>query len=336
MSTHSGHEPLLVAYPARLRRKHGAELIETMHEMAGAQGAPTRGDKWRLVLDGLRERLRPPARRPYALVAVALALIVGALGAAGGSWLGTSVHAAMPDATSLAQQAFPTTQGLTAGNANDYLWTAVDLPAGTDRRQAADGSRQKLAAAGWEVSPIRSSSLVPSDYFTAVKDHVQIQVEVDADGTADGGTEGITGFPQRQASFTALTLAGTLLGLLAGWLAGVALAHRIRASRRPRTSALLTTAGLALVIPSAVAFVASLVRYLATDDLIGDHASVHTEGFAFGPTIDLLGAVYQGTGWTLTAETFRPLLLGGFALVAVATVLAQPRRSPESPGAQQA
>jgi hypothetical protein len=336
VTTQNSHGPLLIAVPARLRRKHGAELIETMHEMAGPEGAATSGDKWRLVLDGLRERFRPPARRPFALIAVAVALIVGALGAAGGSWLGTFAHAAMPDATSVAQQAFPTTAGLEAGNANDYLWTAVDLPAGTDSRQAVDESRRKLAAEGWAVGLIRSSTLVPSDYFTAVKDGVQIQVKVDSGGTGGVDTEGITGFPERQASFIALTVAGALLGLLAGWLIGVALAHRIQASRRLKTSTLLTTAGLALVIPSAVTFVASLVRYLATDDLIGDHGSVHLEGFSFGPTIDLLGALHQGTGWTLTAETLQPLPFWGFGLIAVAAILARPRRPGEAIDVQQA
>jgi hypothetical protein len=55
---------LLSAYPARLRRKHGPELIATMVEMAGPDGRPTRADRLRLMLDGLRERFRLPARRP--------------------------------------------------------------------------------------------------------------------------------------------------------------------------------------------------------------------------------------------------------------------------------
>ena len=146
---------LLAAYPARLRRKHGAELLETLTEMAGPGGRPTRAEKRQLVLDGLRERFRPPTRRPLAVAAAVLALLIGgALGAAAGSWLGTAGYATLPDAEALSRQGLPQTD-FVAGS-DDYLYAAGRLPGGADVRQSVEQTRQRLAAAGWTTGPVRT------------------------------------------------------------------------------------------------------------------------------------------------------------------------------------
>jgi hypothetical protein len=324
---------LLLAFPARLRRKHGTELIETMADLADAEGGPTRADRWRLVIDGLRERFRPPARRPLALAAVVSALLIGgAVGAAAGSYVGTLVQAPMPDAVQLAQRAFPTTDRFSAENGVNYLGDAVELPAGTDLRQAVTESRLKLVADGWDASPLHSGGTVSGYSFTAVKDGVFLMVDTYPadDGTA---TLGIAGLPQRQASFTVLTIAGALLGLVAGWLLSVALAHRIQASRRRRISAVLSAAGLILALPASATFVYSLLHYMATDDLIGDKpTSLYATGFVFGPTLDLIGRLDQWTGSELSPSTPQRLALWGLALIAVAATLARPRKSPQRTG----
>ncbi|SNY38400.1 hypothetical protein [Paractinoplanes atraurantiacus] len=320
-----GYRALLAAYPARLRRKHGPELIETLLEMTAPGATPTRADQRRLVLDGLRERFRPPVRRPLALIAVIASLLVGgALGAAAGSWLGTLAYASLPQ---------PTMLGFATGSVADhYVWGESRLATATDPRQATEQTRQKLATEGWATGPIvtgdGSDGILANVHFAAEADGVHLNVYA----YPSLGTITIAGWPARPASYVPLTIAGTLLGLLAGWLAGVALAHRVRAARRPLPSTVLMTAGLLLVIPSAVGFVASLVRYLTVAEPLGSGELVHGHGFAFGPTLHLLRAFDLGEGWVLTPGDLQQLPLWGFALIAVAAGLARPRREPETRG----
>jgi hypothetical protein len=329
MSGYDGYGALLAAYPARLRRKHGAELIETMLEMSGPGGRPSRAERGRLVLDGLRERFRPPARRPLALVAAVLALLIGgALGAAAGSWLGTFGYAALPGAEALAQRVLPQPDAPIWGNSDNYLFAEGRIPQGMDVRQAAELARQRLAADGWTTGSIMSGDgsdgILVNLHFTARSGGAELDVYAYPDANGAQSVQ-IAGWPRRPAAYVPLTIAGTLLGLIAGWLAGVALAHRIQGARRPRRSAVLTTAGLVLVIPSAVGFVASLLRYLTATGSPGMSELVHAHGFAFGPTIELLRRLDMGEGSSLlTPSDYQQLPIWGFALIVVAALLARP------------
>jgi hypothetical protein len=323
-----GYGHLLSAYPARLRRKHGPELITTMVEMAGPDGRPARSDRLRLVLDGLRERFRPPARRPFAQVAAVLALLIGgALGAAAGSWLGTLGYPAMPEAQTFAQRILPATDKIGAGNASRYLWAGETLHDGTDVRQAVAESRRKLAAEGWQTTPIRFGGIVTGYTYTATKDGLRLDIDSTSDAKQGALSIGFSGRPERPTVYLPLTLAGTLLGLVAGWLTGVALAHRIRASRRPVTNAVLAGTGLVLAIPSAAGFVASLLSYLTADQPTPTGgALLHEQGFAFGPTAETLLWLHLpdlSVGVQQVAEGLQQLWIWGFALVAVAAVLAR-------------
>jgi hypothetical protein len=328
MSTRDGHRAVVAAYPARIRRKHGAELIDTLMEMAGPSRRPSRAEKSLLVLDGLRERFRPPVRRPLALVAAILALLVGgALGAAAGSWLGTFGYGTLPDGDALAKRVLSSTaSGSTSGY---YLNAAAALAAGTDIRAAAESARQKLAAEGWRTGPIETGDgtdgVLANVHFAA--ETADARLDVYAYPDADGQPYlDIAGWPQRPGPYLPLTIVGALLGLVAGWLTGVALAHRIQAANRPVISTLLTAVGFILVIPSAAGFVASLARYLTVADPLGTGGLVHAHGFAFGPTIDLLRAMDIGEGWLLTPSDFQQLPIWGFGLIAVAAIAARRTR----------
>lgn len=322
---------LLLAYPARLRRKYGTELLGTLAEMSGPGEGPTQADKWRLVLDGVRERFRPPTRRPFALVAAVLALLIGgALGAAAGSWLGTLGYAELPDAGVLAQRVLPKTDAAPiSGNSDTYFFASGAFPAGADARQAAEQTRAKLAAEGWQTGPLRtgdgSDGILANVHFTAETADAQLDVYAYPDA---GGVPSlaISGWPKRPGLYVPLTIAGTLLGLAAGWLMGVALAHRIRAARRPRRSAILATLGLVLAVPSAAGFVASLLRYLTATDSPRIGELVHDGGFAFGPTTHLMRALDLRDGAILSVGNLGQLWIWGFALIAVAAILARPNR----------
>jgi hypothetical protein len=327
----STYRPLLAAFPARLRRKHGTELIETMLDMAGPDERPTRADRGLLVLDGLRERFRPPPRRPLALVAAVLALFIGgALGAAAGSWLGTFGYAALPNAEALSQRVLPPTGTAPISSNSDNYFSAEGLvPTGEDYRQATEESRQRLAADGWQTGAIKSGDgsdgILANVHFTAQTRNAQLDVYAYPDANGEQ-IIAITGWPKRPASYLPLTIAGTLLGLIIGWLTGVALAHRVQAARRPRRSTVLTTAGLLVILPSAIGFVASLLRYLTATDPLGMSELVHTHGFAFGPTIYLLRAMNMDEGSLLTPSDYGQLPIWGFALIVTAAILARPSK----------
>ncbi|GAB2600540.1 hypothetical protein Aab01nite_65070 [Paractinoplanes abujensis] len=314
---------LLAAYPARLRRKHGDELIATLHEMAGPHGRPRRPDQVRLVLDGLRERFRPPVRhRPLALLTAVVALLVGgALGAAAGSWLGTLSYAELPTTMPVGAQ---TTH---VNVADRYLWAEAAFPSGADAAYAVQQTRRELASAGWRPGPIGSREGVLANVHFAAE---QGGVRLDVYAYPSLGSVTIAGWPTRPAPYLPLTIAGTVLGLLAGWPAGVALAHRIQAARRPLRSGTLTAMGFALILPSAVGFVASLWTYLTVSDPLGTGGLVHVHGFAFGPTLDFMRALNMGEGWYLTPSDFQQLPLFGFAVLALAATLARPRYAYEA------
>jgi hypothetical protein len=322
MSRRDGRWAVAAAYPARIRRKHGAELIDTLVEMAGHGGRPTRADRSLLMLDGLRERFRLPVRRPLALVAAVLALLVGgALGAAAGSWLGTFGYHTLPDGEALAKRVLSSTA---SGSTSDfYLEAGGVVTAGTDIRAAAESARRKLATEGWRAGPIEagdgSDGVLVNVHFAAETTGARLDVYAYPDAGSAPYID-ITGWPQRPAAYLPLTIAGAMLGLIAGWLTAVALAHRIRAATRPIIGTLLCAAGFIFVIPSAVGFVASLARYLTIADPLGAGELVHAHGFAFGPTVDLLRAMDLGAGWPLTPSDFQQLPIWGFGLIAIAAI----------------
>jgi hypothetical protein len=324
-----GNRAVLAAYPARIRRKHGPELIDTMLEMAGPGGEPTRAAKAVLMLDGLRARFRPPVRRPIALVAAILALLIGgALGAAAGSWLGSFGYATMPDGAALAERVLPAPA--TGSTGDLYVQGHSGFGDAVDARAAAESVRQRLAAQGWRTGPLQTGDgtdrVLADVHFSAETDQsvVDVYAYPDADGA---GSLMLDGWPQRPAAYLPLTIAGLLLGLLAGWLTGVALAHRIQAARRPIVSAALTTLGVLLVVPSAAGFVASLTSYLTTaTGRPGSGHLPHFHGFAFGPTTEWMRSMNIGEGWILTPSDFAVLPIWGFGLIAIAAIIARPGR----------
>jgi hypothetical protein len=111
------------------------------------------------------------------------------------------------------------------------------------------------------------------------------------------------------------------------YLSVVALAHRIRASRRPSTNAVLAGTGLVLAIPSAAGFVASLLSYLTSGQPTPTGgALLHEQGFAFGPTTETLLSLHLpdlSFDGQQVAAGLQQLWIWGFALVAVAAVLAR-------------
>jgi hypothetical protein len=153
---------LLWAYPGPYRRRHGAEIVTTLLDLAEAgHGGPSAGQRVHLVACGLRQRFRLPAGRPPTVLATVFVAMLGALGTAGGTWLGWQTAAAVPSG----QEMRALTAAMSAGNPGgvpvDRWQTAMNGPAAVARvtdpePNSAGRIRTTLADAGWRVAGVTS------------------------------------------------------------------------------------------------------------------------------------------------------------------------------------
>ena len=325
---------LLAAFPARLRRRHGAELITTMVEVAGPAG-PTRADRWRLVLDGLRERFRLPPGRPLAVVAAVLALLVGgALGAAAGSWIGMWTFPAVPAATPVANQAIGSDATLDPHPTQERLWmsAAARLDPALDPTVSAGRARERLTAAGWTASPVVVSGGTDGVHFRRAAFDAEksgTRLEVTAYYDEDRLVE-IDGRSMRPASYVPLVIGGMALGLLAGWLVAAALTYRIGGARRRRMSAVTAGAGLALLLLPAGSIYLYLFHFLPNHESEGWNEFVH-RALAYSPVQSSADSLNLGLGWTGSPWLNKGLVIAGFVAVVAATIIARPAHPSQEP-----
>jgi hypothetical protein len=311
------YRPLLLAYPARFRRRHGSELLTTMAEM----GTPSRTDLWHVVLDGVRERFRLPAGRPLAVLAAVLALLVGgALGAAAGSAAGSLTYADLPKPEAVAAVAMDPAGTPDVRSGGDTDLSLMDaLPPGADLKAVADRSRQRLSTAGWAVGPVIADS--GNVHFQASS--ATVELDIYAYGLETPLLQ-VTGWPTRPAAYLWLAVAGTLIGMLAGWLLAAAAAHRIANARRRRLGAGLALTGLLALLPPATMFAMSLGYYLTATSTPGPEGMPAPGVLA--PSLSLVRSLGL-TGSLAVDQTYQLLTFLGLAAIAVAMLLARPGRT---------
>lgn len=266
---------LLWAYPGAYRRGHGTEIVTTLLDMAAAgHGRPSVAQRLHLVLCGLRQRFRLPARRPLAWVAAVFAAVaLGAFGATGGTWLGWQTGEPVPSDRELRTLNAAMT-GLPGDAAVYHQVSAMKGPSTFVRADgtgtySAERIRAALSAAGWRFTAFTErqgatildpAAGVPGDRvptafvtFTADKGGLKLWgFSSVITGGADHGLAGQAGYatsvwPREPAAVRPLTIAGLIAGALAGWLLAAALAYRVRGGTRPRRQAatVLSTAALA-------------------------------------------------------------------------------------------
>nr|WP_221382240.1 hypothetical protein [Actinoplanes polyasparticus] len=151
---------------------------------AAGPGGPTRADRWQLVFDGLRERFRLPPGRPLAVVTAVLALLIGgAIGAAAGSWAGMWAFPKMPAVGPVAGQAVGSDATLEPHPIQRRLRMdgAAQLRPGVDATEAVGRARDRMAAAGWEPTPVVVSGGNDGIHyrraaFTADKSGIRLEV----------------------------------------------------------------------------------------------------------------------------------------------------------------
>ncbi|MBO3738556.1 hypothetical protein [Actinoplanes flavus] len=236
---------LLHAYPRPYRRRHGAEIVTTLLEMAEpGQRRPRLADSWHLIASGLRQRFRLP-HRPLAWLAAALALLAGgAFGAAAGSWAAVQTRADLPGTgrTLAVHQlaagatggriSLSTTSGAPISGPDAFAVTAFTGPASWDARAA----RARLAADGWQAGDIQPGN----GRFQAVRDGLEMLVYGSSD--TSGTTVMTTVTAVDNGWLRPLTLLGLLAGALTGWLTAAAVTQR--RSRPAAVAALVAFAAL--------------------------------------------------------------------------------------------
>ncbi|WP_305784811.1 hypothetical protein [Symbioplanes lichenis] len=308
---------LLWAYPVRLRRRHGAELLATMLEMT--DGRPSRGDRWRLVLDGLRERFRLPPRRPLALVGAVLALVIGgAFGAAAGSWAGLRTFPVIQDADGLAARVLGPDGTLEQPPHRSRLWNDFlgSRNPGVSAEQAAIGARERLVADGWRASASQPNGTeLGGQEFEADRDGIRVAVYVyDRDPLFT-----VAEFALQPVAYPVLIGAGAALGMLGGWLIAAALSYRLA---RRRTGTVTAAAGTALLLVPAASIVVRLAGLPAPGDTISSDALVHR-----ALTAPLDGPALWQWGVFLPNWSTMALLVTGLATMAAAAGVSRRRRS---------
>ncbi|BBH69743.1 hypothetical protein ACTI_64280 [Actinoplanes sp. OR16] len=251
---------LLWAYPRSYRDHRGAEILTTLLDMAEDGHRPG----VHLVLAGLRERFRLPARRPLVAVAALLAAaVLGGFGAAAGTWVAWRTAAAVPfDREMQALNA-----ALTGIPGDAPLYHETSAQQGPSVAVQADGTtdwsawrvRDGLTGAGWRITSFREaeSRVIPREDMTTsvpvehgmwtatsggLKLYGDARVLVGSPFT-DPASFTIRVWPVEPAVLRPLTVAGTVAGLLTGWLLVAAVARRRLAAGL--VPAVLVTAGLA-------------------------------------------------------------------------------------------
>lgn len=254
--TERHYRRLLWAYPRSYRDHRGSEILTTLLEMAEDGRRPG----LHLVLAGLRQRFKLPARRPLAWVAALLAAaVLGGFGATAGTWIAWRTAPAIPSDRDL--QALNAT--LTGLPAAAPLYHETSAQRGPSVLILADGTadwsasriRDTLTGAGWRITSFRESDTrqvtpredmnisIPTKVYNwtatsgGLKTSGDGQVFTGAPFTG-AASYNIRVWPVEPAGVRPLTVAGMLAGLLAGWLLVAALARR-------RLATALATAGLA-------------------------------------------------------------------------------------------
>jgi hypothetical protein len=247
---------LLWAYPKAYRDRRGTELITTLLDMAEDGRAPSHlRTGAHLLVSGVRQRFRRPLPWVAALVA---AVLLGAFGAAAGTWLGWQTATSVPSDSELRALNAAMT-GMPAPAAVYREQSAMKGPstlvrADGDGDYSAERLRAALAADGWQVTSFgeRTGAIiialdpmtiegeqVPTltvDY-TATKGDLKLR----GDGSVVTGRSpavqfprasyGTAVWPKEPIAVRPLTVAGLLGGLLLGWLLARA-ASRLRGAGR--------------------------------------------------------------------------------------------------------
>jgi hypothetical protein len=236
----TNYSVLLLAYPARFRRRHGDDLIGTMMDVAGP-GGPRPMDLCHLVIRGIGQRFRVPSG--VALVAVmSAALIAGGFSAAATSWVAAHAQDPAPSVASIVGAVVPLEE---TDHDNDVTTADLVVAPGADPAAVVNLVGDYLRNVGWAVSP-----WVASDSVEARDGDLRLRAQ------GVGGSVYVYVTRAADPAYFAATVAGLVIGALAGWLFAAAFAYRIVDARRRFAAVSAGTGLILLAVPAAVVYLA--------------------------------------------------------------------------------
>jgi hypothetical protein len=250
-------------------------MLGTLLECAPPERTrPTVREAAGLVRHGLRARLGRPASTAVVVLATLVSLACGLLGAAAAARVGWAFAPALPAGDSLGATVFPGLRVWGGGDAEPFVPSAdgetteygyadywVNNFGGTrDVRAYAEGARDRLAAAGWEIrgdvfyeEDVASDTPIRTAEFWATRDglvlsytgtHWGNRASYDSDGAAS-----FTLSRSAPAWLAVAAVAGGLLGAPAGWLL-TGWASRRTMGRQFRTATAAALGWMAVLLTS--------------------------------------------------------------------------------------
>ncbi|MEU3457454.1 hypothetical protein ABZ671_28195 [Micromonospora sp. NPDC006766] len=266
---------LLWAYPIGYRRAHGQEILTMLMDSAEpGRRVPARADVVDLVRGAVRQWFRLPVGLSPVVAAVLSAVVLGAVGAATGSWLAWQTAADLPSDTA-ALQITETAAGapLTAPHVNrtDHVratWRTVDVSNPNEQpfpNWTIEAAQARLRADGWTIgagdeyttpdyrkyqggrpAEVHQRSLATRDGLVLL---VAARTSVVPDST---GTKLATSvYPTAPSWEPGAILLGWLVGAVTGWLLTSWAAYRLRRRALPRRLAALALGLTALGLVAA-------------------------------------------------------------------------------------
>lgn len=318
---------LLRAYPIRYRRAHGDEIVATLMDTAQpGRRRPARADVADLMRGAVRQWFRLPIGLPAIVAAVLTAAVLGALGAAGGSWLAWQTTADLPSNAEAVQIAQTVTGGPLPGayvNRFDPLQARPPAiyvfggPKSSDwTLEAAQG---RLRSDGWILGLAETSTFVAYEgeeplnavayTFEATRGGHTVTVDAHTIRTRNIGTSVSTEVrPTASRWEPAAIVLGWLVGAVIGWLLTGWAGYRLRRRGLPRRLAVLALGitALGLAARPAIYLYEALGHLATTEPELHGMAPVYYR-LVIDPSAELVVAtLVSGLAILVLAATARP------------------------------
>jgi hypothetical protein len=334
---------LLWAYPIDYRRAHGEEILTMLMDSAEpGRRVPARADMVDLVRGAVRQWFRLPVGRTAVVAAVLSAVILGALGAASGSWLAWQT-AAMPSDTAALQVA-ETVAGapLTAPDVVRHdgwqdEWREVGVASRNEQRfrnWTIEAAQARVRAEGWTLGPVdeyivatygldkgpprpgvaRTGPDEVYQTFLATRDGLVLSAHAHAVLAPDSAGAGvqIAVYPASPSWEPAAILLGWLVGATTGWILTAWASYRLR-----HRALVLRAAALALGLTA---------LWSAVDPIPGVYRTLGELAFT-DPGVERIGAAY-GSVMDCHEQVVAILAIGLTILALAATSRRQPTARP--------
>ncbi|MEU8264956.1 hypothetical protein AB0C02_30620 [Micromonospora sp. NPDC048999] len=263
---------LLWAYPIGYRRAHGQEILAMLMDSAEpGRRVPARADVMDLVRGAVRQWFRLPVGLSPVVAAVLTAVVLGAVGAAAGSWSAWQTAAHLPSDTAALQTAETVAGAPLAAPEiarTDHMraaWREVYVFNPHEQRfpnWTIEAAQARLQADGWALGPVgkpypsyRDNSPLEDvhQFFQVTRDGLALTVYAGTTFTPDtAGTKlQTTVYPTPPSWEPGAILLGWLVGAVTGWLLTGWASYRLRRRALPRRLAALALGVTALWLVAA-------------------------------------------------------------------------------------